>query len=210
MNKREYLNRLGELLACLPKADIEEARSFYEEAIDDRVADGMSEEEAIAAIGTPGAAAEAILDALPAVPRVVAKTRRRSSALLWALVILGSPLWFSLLIAFAAVVLGVYICIWAMVFCLWVIPAACVVSLPLVLVFMKWGLEVGHLSFVVAYLGVGLVLVGASILLFMVASKMSRQLVGLPGAWLRKAWSLFRRERERGGLTDGGAWPLAV
>ena len=42
----------------------------------------MREEEAVAAMGNPGEVAEATLDDLPAVPRAIAKTRRRSIALL--------------------------------------------------------------------------------------------------------------------------------
>ena len=92
MTREEFLERLGDLLACLPAEQIEESKAFYAEAIADRMEDGKSEEEAVAAIGSPGAVAEAILNDLPAVPRVIAKTRRRSNVLLWILAIVGSPL----------------------------------------------------------------------------------------------------------------------
>lgn len=83
MTRDEFLGRLGELLACLPAEQVEETKAFYAEAIADRMEDGMSEEEAVAAMGTPGEVAEATLDDLPAVPRAIARTRRRSTALLW-------------------------------------------------------------------------------------------------------------------------------
>lgn len=82
MTRDEFLGRLGELLACLPAEQVEETKAFYAEAIADRMEDGMSEEEAVAAMGTPGEVAEATLDDLPAVPRAIARTRRRSTALL--------------------------------------------------------------------------------------------------------------------------------
>lgn len=81
MTRDEFLNRLGELLSCLPADQIEETKQFYAEAIADRMEDGMRE-EAVAAMGSPGEVAEATLDDLPAVPRAIAKTRRRSIALL--------------------------------------------------------------------------------------------------------------------------------
>ena len=92
MTRDEFLGRLGELLACLPAEQVEETKAFYAEAIADRMEDGMSEEEAVAAMGTPGEVAEATLDDLPAVPRAIARTRRRSTALLWVLTIVGSPM----------------------------------------------------------------------------------------------------------------------
>ena len=82
MTRDEFLNRLGELLSCLPADQIEETKQFYAEATADRMEDGMREEEAVAAMGSPGEVAEATLDDLPAVPRAIAKTRRRSIALL--------------------------------------------------------------------------------------------------------------------------------
>lgn len=93
MTRDEFLGRLGELLACLPAEQVEETKAFYAEAIADRMEDGMSEEEAVAAMGTPGEVAEATLDDLPAVPRAIARTRRRSTTLLWVLTIVGSPVW---------------------------------------------------------------------------------------------------------------------
>ena len=124
MTRDEFLGRLGELLACLPAEQVEETKAFYAEAIADRMEDGMSEEEAVAAMGTPGEVAEATLDDLPAVPRAIARTRQRSTALLWVLTIVGSPVWVPLLAAFAAVVVTVYICIWVLALCVWIVAAA--------------------------------------------------------------------------------------
>ena len=100
MTRDEFLNRLGELLACLPADQVKETQEFYAEAIADRMEDGMTEAEAVAAMGTLGEVAEATLDELPAVPRAIARTKRKSTALLWALAIVGSPVWIPLLFAF--------------------------------------------------------------------------------------------------------------
>ncbi len=84
MTRDEFLNRLGELLACLPADQVKETQEFYAEVIADRMEDGMTEAEAVAAMGTLGEVAEATLDELPAVPRAIARTKRKSTALLWA------------------------------------------------------------------------------------------------------------------------------
>ena len=89
MTKAEYLSRLESLLSCLPESQRAESLAFYEEMILDRMEEGLGEEEAVSTLDAPGVVAEAILDDLPAVPRVVAKTRRKSRVLLWVLVILG-------------------------------------------------------------------------------------------------------------------------
>ena len=43
MTRDEFLNRLGELLACLPADQVKETQEFYAEAIADRMEDGMTE-----------------------------------------------------------------------------------------------------------------------------------------------------------------------
>lgn len=100
MNKKDYLDALAKALDCLSREKRSEILSFYQEAIDDRIEEGMSEEEAVCAMGPVESAAENILGELPVVPRAVAKTRRKSPALLWVLAIAGSPLWIPLAFAF--------------------------------------------------------------------------------------------------------------
>ena len=51
MTKNEFTVRLKKLLGGLPQEDIEKSIDFYSEMIDDGIEDGMSEEEAVAAIG---------------------------------------------------------------------------------------------------------------------------------------------------------------
>lgn len=53
MTKQEFLLRIRNGLAALPKEDIEKSVEYYREMIDDRMEDGLSEEEAVAAIGSP-------------------------------------------------------------------------------------------------------------------------------------------------------------
>lgn len=130
MNKKDYLDRLGALLSCLPKDKRAEAVSFYEEAIDDRIEEGMSEEDAVSAMGPVGITAEMILEELPAVPRAVAKTRRKSPVLLWVLAIAGSPVWVPLAAAFLIAAVAVYLCIWIVAACIWAVAAALVLALP--------------------------------------------------------------------------------
>lgn len=200
MTRDEFLGRLGELLACLPAEQVEETKAFYAEAIADRMEDGMSEEEAVAAMGAPGEVAVATLDDLPAVPRAIARTRRRSTALLWVLTIVGSPVWVPLLAAFAAVAVTVYICIWVLALCVWIVAAALggvgVVELRLAVS----GVTIGHFPYALASAGVGLGLVGVALFVGAGAWAASKQIARLSALWARKAASPFWKGKgEKGG-----------
>ena len=203
MTRDEFLNRLGELLACLPADQVEETKQFYAEAIADRMEDGMSEEEAVAAMGAPGEVAEATLDDLPAVPRAIARTRRRSTVLLWVLTIVGSPVWVPLLIAFVIVALSIYFCIWVLAFCVWVIAAAFGAVGAAAFALVAAGIAIGHVPYVLAMLGCGLAFIGAALLVGAGAWAASKQIARLSALWVRKAVSPFWKSK--GGKSDGAA-----
>ena len=59
MNTEEYKSQLTALLRSLPQKEREEAVSFYMESIADRIDEGMSEEEAVAMMASPGQGAGA-------------------------------------------------------------------------------------------------------------------------------------------------------
>lgn len=51
MNKKEFLANLRNALSGLPQDEIEERLTFYAEMLDDRMEEGLSEEEAVLAAG---------------------------------------------------------------------------------------------------------------------------------------------------------------
>ena len=51
MTKHDFLELLEEKLSGLPEKELAERLPFYGEMIDDRMEEGLSEEEAVAAIG---------------------------------------------------------------------------------------------------------------------------------------------------------------
>lgn len=164
MTRDEFLNRLGELLACLPADQVKETQEFYAEVIADRMEDGMTEAEAVATMGTLGEVAEATLDELPAVPRAIARTKRKSTALLWALAIVGSPVWIPLLLAFVAVAATVYICIWVLALCVWIVAAAFGGAGVVGLLFTVDGIIIGHVPYVLTSMGMGFASIGVALL----------------------------------------------
>jgi len=168
MDKNKFLTQLRNGLSGLPKEDIEERLTFYSEMIDDYVEEGLSEEEAVCRIGSVDDIVKQILEDTPlsklAKERI--KPKRRLKVFEIVLLILGSPIWLSLLISGFAVVLSVYVSVWAVIISLWsvfVALVACVFGGILggaVLAFT------GYRPTGTALIGAGLVCAGLSILSF--------------------------------------------
>ncbi len=121
MNKQEFLTKLRKGLYGLPYGDIEERISFYSEMIDDRIEDGISEEQAVCEIGNVEEIISQIVADTPftQIVKERIKPKRRLSAWEIIFLVLGSPIWLSLLIALFAVIFSVYISLWSVIVSLW-------------------------------------------------------------------------------------------
>ena len=62
MTKQEFLAKLEILLSGLTEEEISERIGFYSEMIDDRIEEGLSEEEAVSLIGSVEEVAAQIKD----------------------------------------------------------------------------------------------------------------------------------------------------
>ena len=111
MTKLDFLLALQEQLSDLPKEDVREHLAFYEEMIDDRVEDGLTQEEAVAAVGSVSEIAEQILNTTG--NREPKKRQKMRKAWEITLLVLGSLVWVPLLIAAIAVVLSIVVSLWA-------------------------------------------------------------------------------------------------
>ena len=120
MNKQEFLMRLRKGLSYMPQKDIEERLTFYSEMIDDRMEEGLSEEDAVLAVGS----VDDIISQLTAdvsVSKTERTQKRRLKAWEIVLMVLGSPIWVSLLIVALAVALSLYISLWAIILSIWAV-----------------------------------------------------------------------------------------
>ncbi len=145
MNKSEFLSELGTRLSGLAEADITSSLDYYSEMIDERIEDGLSEADAVAAVGSVEQAAEQILSDIP-LPRIIkSNVKQRGKLRTWEIVllILGSPLWISLLAALFAVVLAVFVSLIAVLISVFAVAVALAVSAlgiaagSIVLIFIK-------------------------------------------------------------------------
>ena len=126
MNKEQFLIELAAALAGLPEEDIEKSLEYYSEMIDDRTEDGLSEEEAVAALGTiADIRAQIIKDTpLPKIIKEKVKPKRAFRGWEIAVIIIGFPLWFPLLISAAAVIFSVYITLWSVIIAFFAVDIA--------------------------------------------------------------------------------------
>ena len=190
MTKVEFFTALSNNLKDLPKIELREHINFYNEMIDDRMEEGLSEEEAVAMVGSvDDIAAQIRSDFVP-----VAKGSKREFKT-WEIVflVLGSPIWLSLLIAAAAVVFSLYIVIWALVVSLWAVFVSLICAgFTLVLSFIIGFIAGWNILNIVAVVGCGFVCIGLSIFMFFACKAITKGVVILSkniALWIKKCFT---------------------
>ena len=143
MTKLEFLDKLQAGLLGLTESDAQERLNFYSEMIDDRMEEGLSEEQAVAQVGDVQVIVANILAEIPqnapvqadaeVVKQVIAKVEKpthhqatpkkeeKKHMETWQIIllILGFPLWLPLLIAAFAVGISLLAALWSVVGTLW-------------------------------------------------------------------------------------------
>jgi len=168
MNKNKFILALREKLSGLPKEDVEERLYFYSEMIDDRMEDGLSEEEAVFAIGTVDEIAAQILADFPPAKPALQKGKGKKTIKAWevVLIVLGSPIWLSLLIAAFAVIFTLYVVLWSVIVSLWAVFVS-LIACALGGIAAGIGFALGnHVLTGIALFGAGMVCIGLAIFLF--------------------------------------------
>lgn len=104
MNKKQFIELLGGKLARLSKENRNHYLDYYEELIEDMKEEGLSEEEALIKIGNPSDVALQIIEQEDTIILKIPSTGNK--IINWMLIILGAPLWGSLLAAAAVLFLS--------------------------------------------------------------------------------------------------------
>lgn len=183
MTKTEFVLELASKLSLLPWEEIEDRISFYVEMIDDRMEEGVSEEEAVAAIGSVDEIASQIIAEIPLAKLVKEKIKPKKRLRAWeiVLIVVGSPLWLPLLIALLAVILAVYISLWAVVISLWAVFASLVGGMLGGIISGAILAAGGNAAAGIAMIGAGILLAGIAVFAFFgckVATKGTVKLAG--------------------------------
>ena len=213
-----FLADLKDRLYGMPQEEIEERLSFYNEMINDRMEEGLSEEEAIEAIGPVDEIAAQILNSLPAepalepvtapdyaayqpmpgyeMPSYEEKPGKSVNGVKTALLLIGFPIWGSLLIAAAAVVFSLIISVFALVISFWAVAVSMAVSVIACAVSAVCSFISGRALLGVAWIGAGLFCAGLAILMFLCGGVVTR---GLLAATKKLAGGLSKLFRRKGG-----------
>ena len=197
MTKADFLQLLERALAQLPEEERRQNLEYYSELLDDMLEEGMTEAEATAKLGSPGQIAQNILQEMPLGKLVTTRMKPKSgwTPLAIILAVVGSPVWVPLLLAAAALVLGLFVSIWALGLAAVAVVlglAVIVVAAPIVAI----RAAVLTLPLGLILLGAGLVLLGLCVLGGLMAVELCRLLWQLT-VWLaHKIKGLFIRKEE--------------
>lgn len=186
MNKEDFLNELRQKLSGLPQDDLEERLSFYSEMIDDRVEDGKSQEEAVADIGTVDSVVEQIMADTPLALLVKERVRPKRDLKAWEvlLLILGSPVWVPLIMAFVIIVLSVYVVIWSVVICFYALDLSLLAGFIGCIVGIFTYIGAKNAAGVLFSIGAAFICAGLAILMFFACVWITKAVVRLTGKML--------------------------
>ena len=180
MNKRKFLSKLSDKLSNLPHSEAQERLNFYSEMIDDLIEEGLTEEQAVLKVGNADDIAREIVtdDSFnDIIEEKLEPKKNTTKGWQLALLILGSPIWFSLLVAFFAVAFSLVVTLFAVSISLIAVSFALAISLWAIfgsliacaiasVIYCFILIFTGHALTGFAVLGAGLVCGGLSIFLY--------------------------------------------
>ncbi len=178
MTKSEFLAELRRGIGGLPEEDINRSLEYYAEMIGDRIEDGTSEEEAVAAIGAVGGNVAQILADIPLSHIVKEKIKPKRALRVWeiALIIVTFPVWFSVIIALFALVLALPAVLWGLVVMIYaltlsfgVLSLACIVQTFI-------NLFTGYFIGSALFFGIGLGSAGLTVILSVLSLHITRHI----------------------------------
>lgn len=199
MTKAQFLAAVRTRLAGLSQSDIDRSLDFYAEMIDDRIDEGLSEEEAVAAMGSPEYVASQILMDTPLPKLVKAKAKPSEGWQGWqiALLIIGAPIWLPLMLAAAIVLFVVFISVWAVVFSLFVtVFALGIAGIACIVGGIVGIFTAGFPAIMLAVVAAGMLILGISILLFVAMCAVFKCIIALFKWITKKIKSLFIKKEE--------------
>lgn len=198
MTKQQFSQALKDLLSSrgLSEAEIKKSVDYYLEMIDDRIEDGMAEEEAVAAMGNVEDIAKDILFDAPLgvlVKSKIKKEKQKSSdntLFIVLLLVFGFPVWFPLLLAAVIVFAAVYIVIFALIISVFAVVVSLFVA-GIALIPAGFFIISQTAAGTLAIVGAGFLLIGISLLLVLPAKYIVLGLIALTRAVLRGIKYIF-------------------
>ena len=168
MTKLEFLAQLRKGLSGLPQDEIEERVIFYSEMIEDRMEEGLSEEDAVSAIGPVEEITKQTIQDTPLtkIATHTFKPKRQLSTWEILLIVLSFPIWFPIGVAVISVVFSLYVALWSVIISLWAVFASlicCIIAGILSGVALICG---GNMLPGIGVIGAGIFCAGVSVFVF--------------------------------------------
>lgn len=205
MNKNQLMDALKERLAGLPEEELKRSLDFYAEMIDDRMEDGLSEDEAVAGLGDVKEISDRILEDIPLkkiVSEKVKKIKPERKLKAWEIVLIavGSPVWFpvglALGITAAVLALTFYLVFWILIIVFYVVDLCLVLGglCGVVAGIAAFAKGMGQYGFFL--LGAGLFCGGLSIPFFFLCNIIAKGMLKLSKSIIVGIKSLFVRKKK--------------
>lgn len=197
MRKQEFLDKLKASLWAMPEADKQRSLDYYTEMIDDRMEDGLSEEEAVAAVGDLDEIVRQILTESPRPPATIKKEQNKQQkrgleTWMIVLLVLGSPLWIPLVASAVSVVFSIYVSLWSVVIVLY--AAAVAVGTAAIGCVVGSFFMIGRTATLVVAWGAAFLCAGLAIMLFLLGNLAAKGMIELTKLCWKGAKSIFQRK----------------
>ncbi len=161
MTRQQFLEGLRQELRGVPKQELEQTINYYSEIIADRIEEGMTEEQAVAKMEPMHVIAKRVAADF----KGGTAPRAKMTGLMIALIILGFPLWFPLLVTFVALLVVALTLVWVMVLVMWAVCLGLFSGgLAAIITLLTGGFHFGLP--VIGQIGLGMAAIGLSIFLF--------------------------------------------
>ncbi|MBO4904728.1 MAG: DUF1700 domain-containing protein [Lachnospiraceae bacterium] len=200
MSREEYLSGLKQKLTENDIPGVDAMIEFYDEAIADRIEDGMSEDEAVEAMEDADSIVKAAKLDKPITALMADKVKEKHKeadsnghgTLFVVLMIVGFPIWFPLLISFLAIIFSLYISMWAVVVSIYAVELSLgVTSIAALLSSFTFFAGQIPLPTAIALLGSACVLGGLTILLWKPIVALTKWMIKLIKVIFRAIKSMF-------------------
>ena len=167
MTRTEFLDELKNLIKDYPAEETEKSIEYYSEMIDDRIEDGMSEEEAVKSLGDVKDIAKEIEIEMPmkTIFKKKVKEKKEENIPVWVilLLIIGFPVWAPLLLGLGITAFSLYIALWSIVLAFWAVDAALFLAVIAGLLAIGITMIKGSMLSAMIYFGITLILIGLAL-----------------------------------------------
>jgi uncharacterized membrane protein len=191
MNKSEFLMELEKNLRRLKSQERNKFLNYYDEMIEDYKENGYKEEDAVNKIGNPQSiAAEIIENKNTIIIKIPSINNKKINSLL---LILGFPLWGSLLLSAILLIISVYVIIWCLPFATGISCVGFLFASILSIIGSPF-LMADTLSVGIVQLGIGVASIGVCILLGFATLYFTGKFKGITKSFTTKLYGVFKEK----------------